>query len=60
MQINVYLVSDDYTPDAGSSLYGCYSTREKAQEYINTGMATEYGKNYAEESEAYVQVLEVK
>lgn len=26
----VYILKDDYAPDAGSRIYGVYSTREKA------------------------------
>ena len=28
----VYILKDDYAPDAGSRIYGVYSTREKAEE----------------------------
>lgn len=57
--MHVYLVIDDYTPDAGSSIYGCYTTAEKAQEYIDIGMAEEYGEDYAKDSNAYVKTLNV-
>ena len=56
----VYLVIDDYTPDAGSSLYGCYAKREKAQEYIDTGMAEDFGEDYAKDSDAYIEPLDVE
>ena len=28
---NVYVIKDDFTSDAGSTIYGIYSTREKAE-----------------------------
>jgi hypothetical protein len=40
----VYILKDDYAPDAGSRIYGVYSTYEKAEE------AMEY---YGNENEDY-------
>ena len=31
----VYILKDDYAPDAGSRIYGVYSTRAKAQEAMD-------------------------
>lgn len=42
--MRVYILKDDYAPDAGSRIYGVYSTREKAQEDMDF---------YSEENEVY-------
>jgi len=47
----VYIVMDDYTPDAGSTIYGVYSTNglaEKAVEELESE-DNEYGRNMNEE-----------
>lgn len=31
----VYILKDDYAPDAGSRIYGVYSTYEKAEEAMD-------------------------
>ena len=45
---DVYLLVDDYTPDAGSTIWGVYSTREKAEnalKHLEDGENNEWGFN---------------
>ena len=41
--IQVYMVIDDYAPDAGSRIYGIYADRGDAEEYVKTGIKEDYG-----------------
>ena len=41
----VWLLIDDYTPDAGSTIYGVYETHELAQDYLDNGIKEDYGEN---------------
>ncbi len=47
----VYYLIDDYTPDAGSTIYGMYSTMEKAQKALEEleNPNNEYGENMNED-----------
>lgn len=42
----VYLVIDDYTPDAGSTIYGVFDTMELAQDYVDNGIKADYGDDH--------------
>ena len=57
--MRVYLVIDDYTPDAGSTIYGVFETDELAEAYIATGIREEYGDDRADNNNAYVQSYKV-
>lgn len=42
----IYILKDDYAPDAGSRVYGVYSTSEKASEFLERyeGDDNEFGR----------------
>lgn len=42
----VYIVIDDYTPDAESTIYGAFATEKLAQKYIDEGIDEDYGKGH--------------
>ncbi len=58
--MKVYLVIDDYTPDAGSSIYGAFSTYEKAEQYLTVGLLEEYGDDVNERDCACIETMTVE
>lgn len=59
----IYLLVDDYTPDAGSTIYGAYTTLElakKALEHLEDAENNEYGENLNEDDTIEVRSLTLK
>ena len=48
--MKVYMVIDDYTPDAGSTIYGIYRKIEDAEAFVAEGIFEEYGDDVDTES----------
>ena len=46
----VYIVLDNYAPDAGSRIYGIFSTWEKANAYLTKGIFEDYGADHEVDS----------
>lgn len=57
--IKVWQVVDDYTPDAGSTIYGTYATIELAQERLDNlcNPDNEYGENVGENCDIRSEVV---
>lgn len=57
----IYIIIDDYTPDAGSSIYGVFSTEKKAQLKFNSLSSddNEYGENLNKNDTLEIKPLEV-
>ena len=58
----VYLLIDDYTPDGNSTVYGVYSTSEKAEEALarlEDAENNEYGSNLNENDTIQIESYNV-
>ena len=61
MSKEIYLLVDDYTPDAGSTIYGAFSTRELAEERLAklSSYDNEYGHDVNEDGTIEIKCISV-
>ena len=58
----VYILIDDYTPDAGSTIYGVYVTKKAAETRLKEleNEDNEYGQNMNEDNTIDIQEYEIE
>lgn len=56
----VWMVIDDYQPDAGSAIYGLFATEELAERYATVGLKEDFGPDTDRVDNVEVRRMEVR